>query len=143
PSIPLEKMPDMALPTSAADFLLAPEVQQLLRVFFAEPDKSFPVKALAKLTRVEPAEVERTQAHLLQCGILSQHPAEADGEAGPVSANTAFVFYRELRGIALKSFAAAEPLRAMLRSKFKDSVLQAVLLGEDAAGALELLIVHG
>lgn len=134
----------MALPsTSAADFLLAPEVQQLLRVFFAEPDKTFSVKALAKLTRMEPAEVERTQAHLLQCGILSQHPAEADGEAEPVSANTAFVFYRELRSIALKSFAAAEPLRAMLRSKFKDSVLRAVLLGEDAEGALSVLIVHG
>lgn len=128
---------------SAADFLLAPEVQQLLKAVFAEPTKAFSIKALAKLTRLEPAEVERTQAHLLECGILSQHAAEADGEAGPVSANTAFIFYQELRSIALKSFAAAEPLRAMLRSKFKDSVLRAVLLGEDSAGALELLIVHG
>lgn len=128
---------------SAADFLLAPEVQKLLKAVFAEPTKAFSIKALAKLTRLEPAEVERTQAHLLECGILSQHAAEADGEAGPVSANTAFVFYQELRSIALKSFAAAEPLRAMLRAKFKDSVLRAVLLGEDSAGALELLIVHG
>lgn len=54
-----------------------------------------------------------------------------------------FVFHEELRSIALKSFAAAEPLRSMLRSKFKDSVLRAFLLGEDKDGTLELLVVHG
>lgn len=129
--------------SSAADFLLAPEVQQILRTVFAEPTKLYTMSALAKATRLTPDDVERTQQHLLQSGILIQHPTEPDGEAGPVSANTDFVFYPELRRIALKSFAAAEPLRAMLRSKFKDSVLQAVLLGEDAEGTLDLLIVHG
>lgn len=129
--------------TSAADFLLAPEVQQLLKAVFAEPSKPYSTAALAKLTRLEPDDVQRTQEHLLACGILIQHPAEADGEAGPVSANTGFVFYQELRSIAFKSFALAEPLRAMLRSKFKRSVVRAVLLGEDASGAAEVLIVHG
>lgn len=90
-----------------------------------------------------PDDVERTQQHLLQCGFLIQHPSDANDEAGPVSAKTGFVIYPEKRRIALKSFAAAEPLRAMLRSKFKDSVLQAVPLGEDAEGTLELLVVHG
>lgn len=129
--------------TSAADFLLAPEVQQILKTVFAEPTQTFSRAALAKATRLTPDDVERTQQHLLQSGVLIQHPGQADGEAGPVSANTGFVFYAELRRIALKSFAAAEPLRAMLRAKFKDSVLQAVLLGEDAEGTLTLLIVHG
>ncbi len=135
--------------SSAADFLLAPEVQQILKTVFAEPTKPYSRSALAKATRLTPDDVERTQQHLLQSGILIQHPAEAeaeaeaDGEAGPVSANTGFVFYAELRRIALKSFAAAEPLRAMLLSRFKDSVLQAVLLGEDAEGTLTLLVVHG
>ncbi|WP_382322443.1 hypothetical protein ACFJGX_05130 [Hydrogenophaga sp. UC242_50] len=129
--------------SSAADFLLAPEVQQILKTVFANPTQPHSRSALAKATRLTPDDVERTQQHLLQSGILIQHPAEADGEAGPVSANTGFVFYAELRRIALKSFAAAEPLRAMLRTKFKDSVLQAVLLGEDAEGTLNLLIVHG
>lgn len=133
----------MPPPTSAADFLLAPEVQQILKAVFADPSKPYSTAALAKAARLDPADVERTQEHLLRCGLLTQHPAEDGDETGPVSANTAFVFYRELRSIALKSFAAAEPLRAMLRSKFKDSVLRAVLLGEDSAGALELLIVHG
>ena len=129
--------------TGAADFLLAPEVQKLLKPVLAEPNKSYSIAALAKLTKLEPDDVQRTQEQLLHCGILRQHPAEADGEAGAVSANTGFVFYPELRRIALKSFAAAEPLRAMLRSKFKDSVVRAVLLGEDAAGVAEVLIVHG
>ncbi len=129
--------------SSAADFLLAPEVQQILKTVFAEPHQRFSRSALAKATRLTPEDVERTQQHLLQSGILIQHPAETEGEAGPVSANTRFVFYAELRRIALKSFAAAEPLRAMLRARFKDSVLQAVLLGEDAAGTLTLLIAHG
>lgn len=129
--------------SSAADFLLAPEVQQILKTVFAEPHQRFSRSALAKATRLTPEDVERTQQHLLQSGILIQHPAETEGEAGPVSANTRFVFYAELRRIALKSFAAAEPLRAMLRARFKDSVLQAVLLGEDAEGTLTLLIAHG
>lgn len=129
--------------SSAADFLLAPEVQQILKTVFAEPHQLFSRSALAKATRLTPEDVERTQQHLLQSGILIQHPAETEGEAGPVSANTGFVFYAELRRIALKSFAAAEPLRAMLRARFKDSVLQAVLLGEDAEGTLTLLIAHG
>lgn len=129
--------------SSAADFLLAPEVQQILKTVFSDPSKQYTRSALAKATRLTPDDVERTQQHLLQSGILIQHPTDANGEAGSVSANTGFVFYPELRRIALKSFAAAEPLRAMLRSKFKDSVLQAVLLGEDAEGTLELLVVHG
>lgn len=43
----------------------------------------------------------------------------------------------------MKSFAAAEPVRAMLRSKFRKSVLRAYLLGEDPQGTVELLVVHG
>ena len=34
-------------------------------------------------------------------------------------------------------------IRAMLRSKFKDSVLRAFVLDEDKDGTLELLVVHG
>ena len=44
---------------------------------------------------------------------------------------------------ALKSFAAAEPIRAMLRSKFKDSVLRAFVLGEDKDATVQLVVVHG
>ncbi|CAN5309732.1 hypothetical protein BH10PSE18_BH10PSE18_29660 [soil metagenome] len=127
---------------SAADFLLAPEVQKLLRVVFSEPDKPFTIAALSKATKLDAGDVVRTQAHLVDSGILNLHKADSE-EGDSVSANTSFIFYAELRRIAIKSFAAAEPIRAMLRSKFKSSVLRAFVLGEDEQGVLELLVVHG
>ncbi|HSV58678.1 MAG TPA: hypothetical protein VLJ19_07265 [Variovorax sp.] len=127
---------------SAADFLLAPEVQKLLKVVFAEPSKQFSAETLARKTKLDAGDVARTQEHLIKSGILNQHQAKSD-EAQAVSANTSFVFYKELRSIALKSFAAAEPIRAMLRSKFKSSVLHAFVLGEDMEAIVELLVVHG
>lgn len=127
---------------SAADFLLAPEVQKLLKVVFAAPTNKFSVAELAKKAKLDADEVERTQEHLVKSGILTRHKSEAD-EPGTVEANMSFVFYNELRSIALKSFAAAEPIRAMLRSKFKDSVLRAFVLGEDKDATVQLVVVHG
>jgi len=127
---------------SAADFLLAPEVQKLLRIVFAAPTNKFSVAELAKKAKLDADDVERTQEHLITSGILTRHKPEA-GEPEGVEANMSFVFYNELRSIALKSFAAAEPLRTMLRSKFRDSVLRAYLLGEGQDATIELLVVHG
>ncbi|HYP85671.1 hypothetical protein [Variovorax sp.] len=127
---------------SAADFLLAPEVQKLLKVVLAEPAGEFTVGELARRTKLDAADVERTQAHLVTSGILTERAGE-DGESMAVCANRSFVFYDELRAIALKSFAAAEPIRAMLRSRFKASVVRAFILGEDEEGTVELLVVHG
>ena len=127
---------------SAADFLFAPEVQKLLKVVLAQPANQFSVAELAKQSKLDAGDVQRTQEHLVKSGILTRHPAKAD-EPEAVSVNTAFVFYKELRAMALKSFAAAEPIRTMLRSKFKDSVLRAFVLGEDADATVELLVVHG
>ncbi|MBS0343791.1 MAG: hypothetical protein JSS56_25075 [Proteobacteria bacterium] len=127
---------------SAADFLLAPEVQKLLKLVFAKPAASFSVQELAKASKLDAQDVERTLEHLVKSGILSRHKAQAD-EPQTVGVNTSFVFYGELRSIALKSFAAAEPIRTMLRSKFKDSVVRAFVLGEDGDATVELLVVHG
>ena len=127
---------------SAADFLLSPEVQKLLKAVFAKPAARLPVNELAKASKLDAQELEQTLEHLVKNGILSRHKAQGD-EPETVGANASFVFYGELRSIALKSFAAAEPIRAMLRSKFKDSVLRAFLLGEDGEATVELLVVHG
>lgn len=127
---------------SSADFLLSPEVQKLLQVLFSEPQKQFSADALAKRTRLSAGDVTNTLEHLSKSGILRRHRT-ADDEAGAVSVDTSFVFYAELRHIALKSFAAAEPIRKMLRTKFKTSVLRAFILGEDDDCNVELLVVHG
>jgi hypothetical protein len=127
---------------SAADFLLSSEVQKVLLLVFSRPASKFTADEIAKASKLTVEEVEHTQQHLIKCGILTKCQSTAD-EPEAVCANTSFVFYSELRAIALKSFAAAEPVRAMLRSKFKRSVLRAYLLGEDQQGTVELLVVHG
>ncbi|RIX83567.1 hypothetical protein [Acidovorax cavernicola] len=127
---------------SAADFLLAPEVQKLLMVAYAAPDQPLSSSELAQRSKLDPADVARTVEHLVGSGILKKQKPKAD-EAETVVVDRTFVFHDELRRIAMKSFAAAEPVRAMLRGKFKDSVLRAFVLGEDEDGALELLVVHG
>ncbi len=128
---------------SAADFLLSPAVQAILKAVFAEPARQFSTEDCARAAKLAPPEIEATLAHLVTSGVLAQ-AATAEDVPATYSANTAFVFYAELRRIAFKSFAAAEPLRAMLRSKFRGQVERAFLLGEDpAAQMLGLLIVHG
>lgn len=127
---------------SSADFLLSPEVQKLLQVLFSEPQTHFSADALSKRTKLSAADVTNTLEHLIKSGILTVHGTASDVPEA-FSVNTSFIFYAELRRIALKSFAAGEPIRKMLRSKFKASVLRAFLLGEDDAGNVELLVVHG
>lgn len=127
---------------SAADFLFAPEVQKLLMVAYAAPDQPLSSSELAQRSKLDTADVERTLAHLVGSGILKRHKPKAE-EAETFSIDRAFIFHDELRNIALKSFAAAEPVRAMLRGKFKASVVRAFVLAEDEDGTLELLVVHG
>ena len=127
---------------SAADFLLSPAVQKLMQVVYAAPDQSFSASELAQQTKQEPGEVDQTLEHLVKSGILAKQKVKAD-QPETVTVNRSFIFYRELRSIALKSFAAAEPIRTMLRSKFKDSVVRAFVLGEDDDNVIELLVVHG
>lgn len=127
---------------SSADFLLSPEVQKLLQVLLSQPRKQFSTDALARITKLDTAVVADTLEHLTKGGILKRHPVSHDA-AGEVSVDPGFIFYPEFRRIALKSFAAAEPVRKMLRAKFRSSVLRAFVLGEDDDCNVELLVVHG
>jgi DNA-binding Lrp family transcriptional regulator len=127
---------------SAADFLFAPEVQKILMVAYAAPDQPLSSSELAKRSKLEPDDAARTLEHLVESGILKRSKPKSD-EPETISVDRAFIFHNELRSIALKSFAAAEPVRSMLRSKFKDSVMRAFILEEDKDGTLELLVVHG
>jgi DNA-binding Lrp family transcriptional regulator len=136
---------------SAADFLFAPEVQKLLQVAYAAPDQPLSASELARRSKLDPDTAARTLEHLVGSGILKRRKPKASeaGEADQadqaetLSIERTFLFHDELRSIALKSFAVAEPVRAMLRAKFKDSVVRAFVLGEEADGTLELLVVHG
>lgn len=113
-----------------------------MQVVYAAPDHLFSVSELAQRTKQEPSEVDLTLEHLVKSGILAKQKVTTD-QPETVKVDRSFVFYRELRSIALKSFAAAEPIRSMLRSRFKDSIVRAFVLGEDDDNVIELLIVHG
>lgn len=113
-----------------------------MQVLYAAPDHCFSVSELARRTKQEPSEVDLTLAHLVGSGILARQETTSD-QPGAVKVDRSFIFYRELRSIALKSFAAAEPIRAMLRSKFKNSIVRAFVLGEDDDNVIEVLVVHG
>jgi DNA-binding Lrp family transcriptional regulator len=118
-------------------------VQKLLLAVYAAADEPHPASELARRTKLAPDEVERTIEHLVESGILARQKGEPDAPA-TVTLDRSFIFHRELRSIALKSFAAAEPIRAMLRAKFKEAVVRAFILGEDAHdNTIELLVVHG
>ncbi|MGJ7543377.1 hypothetical protein [Variovorax sp. LT1R16] len=117
-------------------------MQKLMQVVYSAPDHWFSSKELAQRTKLEPGELESTLEHLVRSGILASQKLHAD-QPGTVRVDPSFVFHRELRSIALKSFAAAEPIRAMLRSRFKDSVVRAFILGEDDNNVIELVVVHG
>ncbi|MEJ8853165.1 hypothetical protein WKW79_01210 [Variovorax robiniae] len=121
---------------------MAPEVQKLLRVLYSAPGQPFSTSELAQRSSLDTADVSRTLEHLVKSGILRTNRPKS-GLPETVEVDRSFVFHDELRSIALKSFAAAEPIRAMLRSRFKESVLRAFVLGEDEDANVELLIVHG
>ncbi|MDR6887112.1 MULTISPECIES: hypothetical protein [Variovorax] len=111
-------------------------------VAYAAPEQPLSSSELAKRSKLEPDDAARTLEHLVKSGILKRSKPKSD-EPETISVDRAFIFHNELRSIALKSFAAAEPVRSMLRSKFKDSVMRALILEEDKDGTLELLVVHG
>jgi hypothetical protein len=133
----------------SADFLLSLEVQELLKTAYARPAEPFAASDVSKAGRADPAAFELALQHLLAQRVLLPGPAPkdaSDDEARPATylANTGFIFYPELRRMALKSFAAAEPLRQMLRTKFRRAVRQAWIVGENvAAGTVSVLVVHG
>ncbi|HZF82685.1 MAG TPA: hypothetical protein VE084_04250 [Burkholderiaceae bacterium] len=132
-----------------ADFLLSLEVQELLKTAYARPAEPFTASDVPRAGRADPAAFELALEHLLAQRVLLPGPMpndDTDGDIGPATyvANTGFLFYPELRRMALKSFAAAEPLRQMLRTRFRRAVRQAWILGENVtAGTVSVLVVHG
>ena len=116
---------------SAADFLFTPSMQRVLGLAFADPDQSFTLNELLTHAGGGNGGGQRQIEHLLNAGVLQEGPRRARQRC--IKANTDFFLYPELRGIVMKSFGLAEPLRAALEP-FEAQIDEAFVFGSVAKG---------
>jgi predicted nucleotidyltransferase len=116
---------------SAADFLFTPSMQRVLGVAFADPEHSFTLNELLAHAGGGNGGGQRQIERLLAAGVLQEGPRRARQRC--IKVNTQFFLYAELRGIVLKSFGLAEPLRAAL-APFQAQIDEAFVFGSVARG---------
>ena len=117
---------------SAADFLFTPSVQKVLELMFADPERSFTLNELLAQAGGGRGGGQRQIEKLLAAGVFEEGPRHARQRS--IKVNTDFFLYSELRGIVLKSFGLAEPLRAVL-APFKNQIEEAFVFGSVAKGS--------
>ncbi|KIF83473.1 MULTISPECIES: nucleotidyltransferase domain-containing protein [Noviherbaspirillum] len=117
---------------SIADCLFPPPVQNILRVVYATPDKSFMLKDLIERAGTGRGNGQRHVELLLAAGVLKEGPRQ--GRQRTISANTKFPLYPELQSICRKSFGLIEPIRDALRP-FEEEIGEAFVFGSVARGA--------
>ena len=116
---------------SAADFLFTPSMQRVLALVFVDPQQSFTLNGLLARAGGGHGGGQRQIEQLLVAGVLEEGPRRSRQRS--IKVNTSFFLYPELRGIVLKSFGLAEPLRAALRP-FESRIDQAFVFGSVAKG---------
>jgi len=117
---------------SATDFLFTPSMQRVLAMAFADPDHSFTLNELLAHAGGGNGGGQRQIERLLASGVLQEGPRRARQRC--IKVNTGFFLYPELRGIVLKSFGLAEPLRSALEP-FATQIDEAFVFGSVAKGA--------
>lgn len=116
---------------SAADFLLTLGMQKVLGLAFAEPERSFTLNELIACAGGGHGNSQRQIERLIEAGVLEE--GSRRGRQRSIKANTGYFLYPELRSIALKTFALAEPLRAALKP-FERQIEEAFVFGSVAKG---------
>ena len=116
---------------SAADFLFTSSMQRMLTLVFADPKHSFTLNELLAQAGGGRGGGQRQIERLLLAGVLHEGPRRARQRS--IKANTDFFLYPELRGIVLKSFGLAEPLRKALQP-FRSHIDEAFVFGSVAKG---------
>lgn len=96
---------------SLADALFSTVQQRLLGLLFGHPERSFYASELIKLVGAGSGAVQREIARLEQSGLVTMHRSGAQKH---YQANRKSPLFAELRSIARKTVALAEPLRAAL-----------------------------
>lgn len=117
---------------SATDFLFTPSVQKVLALMFADPERSFTLNELLAQAGGGRGGGQKQIEKLLAAGVFEEGPRR--GRQRSIKVNIRFFLYSELRGVVLKSFGLAEPLRAVL-APFKSQIEEAFVFGSVAKGS--------
>jgi predicted nucleotidyltransferase len=96
---------------SLADALFTTTQQRVLGALFSQPNRSFYANELIGMTRGGTGAVQREIARLVASGLVTMR---AVGNQKHYQANSHAPIFEELRAIAQKTFALAEPLREAL-----------------------------
>ena len=116
---------------SAADFLFTPSMQRVLALVFVDSEQSFTLNELLTRAGGGRGGGQRQIEQLLAAGVLDEGPRRSRQRS--IKVNMSFFLYPELRGIVLKSFGLAEPLRAALKP-FEAQIDEAFVFGSVAKG---------
>lgn len=102
---------------------------KILGWFFTHPDESFFVRQIASILKEDPTNVSREMAKLEDLGILK---SKRNGNLKPFQANQACPFFKELKGLVLKTTGVAGQIKASM-GKFA-SIDYAFIYGSYAKG---------
>ncbi|HBP28210.1 nucleotidyltransferase domain-containing protein [Advenella sp. FME57] len=111
-------MPNMGIPTSSsrpsvslANALFSSTKQQVLRILFGQPDRSFYANEIINLASSGSGAVQRELATLADSGLVT---ATRRGNQKHYQANQHSPIFGELRAIVQKTIGVAEPIRNAL-----------------------------
>lgn len=114
-----------------SDALFTKTQQQLLRLLFGQPDKSFYSKEIVNRAGIGTGTVLRELEKLSDSGLLT---VKKIGNQKHYQANSASPIFEELKGIVRKTFGLSGPLRLAL-GQFKDKIKVAFIYGSVAKGS--------
>lgn len=120
-----------ARPVSMAGALFTTTQQRVLGLLFGQPERSFFATEVISLAGAGSGAVQRELQRLVESGLVT---VTRVGNQKHYQANKAAPVFEELRGLALKMFGPAEPLRSAL-APLADHLHAAWLYGSIAKGS--------
>ena len=118
-------------PFSISDALFTKTQQQLLRLLFGQPEKSFYSKELVDRAEIGTGTVLRELGKFSTAGLVT---VKKIGNQKHYQANPASPVFEEMKGIVRETIGLADPLRRALE-QFKDRTRVAFIYGSVAKGS--------
>jgi len=114
-----------------ADFLFTPAMQSVLGATLLHPQRTFTLRELLRIAGGGRGSTQKQIDRFVAAGVLIEEARR--GNQRSIKANTDFILYPELLGIACKSFAVAQPLKEAL-TPFAEKIDSAFVFGSVAKG---------